>query len=1083
MNAVDRDLDEDSQDSVDHLIVSLRAYVTRAPTKAKKSKGEEKPGQRPAGKKQFPPRIPPSDWVLVFDCETRTTPDQRLRFGAYQFRNKGRLFERGAFYEPEVLSAKDLTVLSKVLAEELETSDGERVRLLTRAQFVDQVLYGSGRDVGAQIVGFNLPFDISRLAIDHDSARRSMRGGFTFKLSEKEGRANVVVKHLSQKAALIRFAGEKPEKAEDETEETDPDTPHESEVPADPDRGYFVDLKTLAAALTGGSHSLASLSALLDVPTKKTESDEHGGPLTPDYVRYGLRDVQTTWECFDALAQRFATFGLNETGCYDLYSEASIGKAYLKTMKIARWRDLQPNFPPQMIGQILSAYFGGRAEVHIRRQIVPVIHCDFLSMYPTVCTLMGLWNFVRARGVIYREDTERVRALIETPREELAELLRHKPVWSGLTALVQVAPNRDLFPVRAKYPDAETANIGLNELSSDDPFWFTFADVLAAKVLTGRTPTILKAIRFEPKGKQAGLKPVVVAGETIDPTTQDFYRQLIIHRNKLKAEAKLATGAKKAALESDQQAIKILANATSYGIFVELNVEDYKTAKTMIANGAEGQPFKFRSKSFEKPGQYFHPLLGTLITGAARLMLALAERRVQEEGLDWAFCDTDSIAIANVGDLPLEQFKAKALRVHGWFEDLNPYGERRSILQLEKVNFPPGRDGDLAALDPPLCFAVSAKRYVLFNRKDGQPIIRKASGHGLGHLLAPYDEPPKQRRGRVKRIGVPLWQEDLWKEVIRAAESETPDQARFLDMKGFDAPAASPYAATTPELLRWFKSYNEQQKSGERIFPFGFLLSLQAKSRPQMAKDEPEALSDGLWRRRDPRPAAPYFNRATEAAEHAFDRERGSEVPASWLKSHGRSLVRYHLHPESKFRGGDYDQHGALRRRHVIAFAVQAIGKESDDIEENEFIGEDAGPAEHPMAFSSSAKVAAFVAETQQSLGTSDRELLGRAKVSPHSLKRLRAGKRVGDDLLHRLATAAERLRLEHGPALAEREKWLHIARELMVTVGGRNKLAAVLGVDGSYLGRVVGEKKPMTAEMIERLKAHCGWPAPHDRN
>ena len=321
------------------------------------------------------------------------------------------------------------------------------------------------------------------------------------------------------------------------------------------------------------------------------------------------------------------------------------------------------------------------------------------------------------------------------------------------------------------------------------------------------------------------------------------------------------------------------------------------------------------------------------------------------------------------------------------------------------MNFPPGQDGDLAALDPPLCFAVSAKRYVLFNRKDGQPIIRKASGHGLGHLLAPYDEPPKERRERIKRIGVPLWQEDLWKEVIRAAESETPDQARFLDMKGFDAPAASPYAATTPELLRWFKSYNEQQKPGERIFPFGFLLSLQAKSRPQMAKDEPEALSDELWRRREPRPAAPYFKRATEAAEHAFDRERGSQIPASWLKSHGRSLVRYHLHPESKFRGGDYDQRGALRRRHVIAFAMQAIGKESDDIEENEFIGEDAGPTEHPMASSSSAKVAAFVAETQQSLGTSDRELLGRAKVSPHSLKRLRAGKRVGDDLLHRLAS------------------------------------------------------------------------------
>ena len=48
------------------------------------------------------------------------------------------------------------------------------------------------------------------------------------------------------------------------------------------------------------------------------------------------------------------------------------------------------------------------------------------------------------------------------------------------------------------------------------------------------------------------------------------------------------------------------------------------------------------------------------------------------------------------------------------------------------------------------------------------------------------------------------------------------------------------------------------------------------------------------------------------------------------------------------------------------------------------------------MASSTCAKVAAFIAETQQSLGTSDRELLGRAKVSPRSLKRLRAGARVG---------------------------------------------------------------------------------------
>jgi hypothetical protein len=140
---------------------------------------------------------------------------------------------------------------------------------------------------------------------------------------------------------------------------------------------------------------------------------------------------------------------------------------------------------------------------------------------------------------------------------------------------------------------------------------------------------------------------------------------------------------------------------------------------------------------------------------------------------------------------------------------------------------------------------------------------------------------------------------------LRAAETDTPDQAKFMDMPGFDVPAASQYAATTPELLAWFKGYNPRRREGERIFPFGFLLSLQAKSRMEMAQEDREALSHPLWRRREPRPAAPYFKRAINAKDHAFDRERDEPIPASWLKSYGRSLVRYHLHPETKFWGGE----------------------------------------------------------------------------------------------------------------------------------------------------------------------------------
>jgi len=408
--------------------------------------------------------------------------------------------------------------------------------------------------------------------------------------------------------------------------------------------------------------------------------------------------------------------------------------------------------------------------------------------------------------------------------------------------------------------------------------------------------------------------------------------------------------------------------------------------------------------------------------------------------------------------------------VREWFKDLNPYGEDKPILQLEKVNFPPGKRDHLPALDPPFCLAVSAKRYVLFNRQNGAVVVRKASGHGLGHLMAPYDEPSSERSKRMERVGVPLWQEDLWREIIRAAESDRPDETRFLDMAGFDAPATSQYAATTPELLRWFDDYNEKKPNGHRVFPFGFLLSLQAKSRIEMAADEPDALAHELWRRRDPRPAAPYFKEPSEAKDHAFDRERGDAIPASWLKSHGRSLVRYHLHPETKFQGGEFDQRGPLKRRHVFALAQQSIGKEADNIEENEFIGEDADPPHYGVYLTDRAAIAAAVFEVQKLYGVSDRRLIDEAKVSHHTLAGLKEGKRIADASLMKLFTAAEALRHEADPIAAAMDKALANLRRLKDEVGGRNKLARLLGVTGPYAGRVLRGEKPMTAELVERL-------------
>ena len=120
--------------------------------------------------------------------------------------------------------------------------------------------------------------------------------------------------------------------------------------------------------------------------------EEHGGGLTDEYLSYAVTHVQATWVCHLELSERFNEHDLGLTRVSQVFSEASLGKAYLRQMGVRPWRELQPDFPNPLMGAIMSSYFGGRAEVHLRREVRQILYCDFLSMYPTVCTLMGLFG-------------------------------------------------------------------------------------------------------------------------------------------------------------------------------------------------------------------------------------------------------------------------------------------------------------------------------------------------------------------------------------------------------------------------------------------------------------------------------------------------------------------------------------------------------------------------------------------------------------------------------------------------------------------------------------------------------------------
>ena len=82
------------------------------------------------------------------------------------------------------------------------------------------------------------------------------------------------------------------------------------------------------------------------------------------------------------------------------------------------------------------------------------------------------------------------------------------------------------------------------------------------------------------------------------------------------------------------QAIKTIANSAAYGVSAEVNRDDAPKPEPITIIGPDAQGRRTTSCAIEQPGQFFNPLLATLITGAARLMLAAAERVASNQGLD-----------------------------------------------------------------------------------------------------------------------------------------------------------------------------------------------------------------------------------------------------------------------------------------------------------------------------------------------------------------------------------------------------------------------------------------------------------------
>jgi hypothetical protein len=414
-----------------------------------------------------------------------------------------------------------------------------------------------------------------------------------------------------------------------------------------------------------------------------------------------------------------------------------------------------PDFDRKTIGAFMEALYGGRSEVRIRHELLETMQADFKSQYPTINSLMRLQAL---------DIAERVGVVEGGPSGEAAQFLRgvtladlqRKQTRPKLRGVALVRPDNDILPVRTVYhangaqdsasPTLRAQQIGVNVVVSGPPTWYAFADIIASKILTGKCPQILRTIVLEPHGVQGRLQPIEFFGDpayTIDLHNDDLFQRVIDMRAQVKSTNKpMALG------------LKLLANSTAYGSKIEFIVDEHKTQRgTTVYYGAESARKVARAPlpsedggseisgyKAEQAGAWFAPW-GPLIPAGGRLLLAIAERLASDRGLGYAFCDTDSMAFTSPPGMSRDDFRARALEIagpQGWFQALNPYASAGSLFNIEDVNF--AHDNPTQA-EPLYVLAVSAKRYALANKRGDTWIIRKASGHGLGHITAPgYDE-------------------------------------------------------------------------------------------------------------------------------------------------------------------------------------------------------------------------------------------------------------------------------------------------------------------------------------------------------
>ena len=245
---------------------------------------------------------------------------------------------------------------------------------------------------------------------------------------------------------------------------------------------------------------------------------------------------------------------------------------------------------------------------------------DVTSAYPLTAHLVRWWDVMTADRLVRRSVLRDLRALCRRAAAD-PRVVCDPAVWErfGVT-LCEVVPDGEPFPVALDdpgRPDGRTETVPVT--ARGRTLFYSWCDVVAAAILSGRVPRIVRAIRLVPEGRQAGLRQhvAVYPGLVLDAGS-DPVLGLVARRREAKATGDTVLAAE----------LHAMTNSLVSGNFERLDDIWRKHGEKWCRE--------------EKAGPWTYAPLGVTVTAGARLLLAVMDAMARGMGSRVLYRDTDS---------------------------------------------------------------------------------------------------------------------------------------------------------------------------------------------------------------------------------------------------------------------------------------------------------------------------------------------------------------------------------------------------------------------------------------------------------